>query len=376
MKKLLVLVIFLLLCASAVACDEIIDDVGQESTTPATTEQISVQETEPIGSAICVDWMDFIRVGGVVYDGGWEDREVDRSRIGEKLGEILYNVKSYYESEEELQQADKRDFTAAFRPIGSEIFAVKDDENSIAVLHNGKYYLYSHRSFVDFEVYGGERDGLPCSDDKSFGVVVNSFDQLCEAFGGAEFVPDEIKTKYSGTALDDTTLIIAQLVSGWGGTEFGIYSVEMIGSEVNIYALQFDSDADGDDAMHYWTFYIETDKIQTENIILHTDKCEPLKNDSELRAVTYEQINSHIPYTPDVDHSIYVGKPVTNKYAAEETARSNSDCLGYGAYVRYCPTNNYWLVELTHSEENHTSIIYTVIRAADGKVISQTETIN
>ena len=46
------------------------------------------------------------------------------------------------ESEEELQQADKRDFTAAFRPIGSEIFAVKDDVNSIAVLHNGKYYLY------------------------------------------------------------------------------------------------------------------------------------------------------------------------------------------------------------------------------------------
>ena len=143
MKKLLALVISLLLCASAVACDGVIDDIGQESTTPETTEQISVQETEPIGSAICVDWMDFIRVGGVVYDGGWEDREVDRSRIGEKLGEILYTVKSYYESEEELQQADKRDFTAAFRPIGSEIFAVKDEENSIAVLHNGKYYLYT-----------------------------------------------------------------------------------------------------------------------------------------------------------------------------------------------------------------------------------------
>ena len=171
-------------------------------------------------------------------------------------------------------------------------------------------------------------------------------------------------------------MIIAQLVSGWGGTEFGISSVEMIGSEVNIYALQFDSDAEGDTAMHYWTFYIETEKVQAETVVFHTDECEPLKNDSELRAVTYEQINSHIPYTPDVDHSIYVGKPVTDKFAAEEIARSISDCLGYGAYVRYCPTNNYWLVELTRSERNNTSIIYTVIRAADGRVISQTEVMN
>ena len=71
MKKLLVLVISLLLCASAVACDEIIDDIGQESTTPETTEQISVTETEPFYTSILVDWSDFIRVGGVVYDGGW-----------------------------------------------------------------------------------------------------------------------------------------------------------------------------------------------------------------------------------------------------------------------------------------------------------------
>ena len=373
MKKILIFVISLLLCGATVACDEVI---GQENTTTETAEQISVTETEPTYTSVLVDWMDFVRVGGVVYDGGWENIEVDESRIGEKLGEILYSVKSYYESEEELQQADKRDFTAAFRPIGSEIFAVKNDAYSIAVLDNGKYYLYSQRSFVDFEVYGGEKNTLPCVDDKSSGMVINSFDQLCEAFGGTENIPDEVKTKYSGTALDDTTLIIACLVSGWGGTEFGISSIEMVGSDIHIYAVQLDSDADGDDAMHYWTFYIETDKIQTENIILHTDKCDPLKNDSELRAVTYEQINSHIPHAPDENIKIYSGKPVTDKFAANEIARSLGNYADYGWYVRYCPTNNYWLVELTRSERNNTSIIYTVIRAADGRVISQTEVMN
>ena len=143
MKKILIFAIFLLLCGATVACDEVI---GQENTTAETAEQFSVTETEPTYTSVLVDWMDFVRVGGIVYDGGLENREVDESRIGEKLGEILYTVKSYYESEEELQQADKRDFTAAFRPIGSEIFALKDDENSIAVLDNGKYYLYTRNA--------------------------------------------------------------------------------------------------------------------------------------------------------------------------------------------------------------------------------------
>ena len=106
-------------------------------------ETTQATDTDEIITSILVDWSDFVRVNGVAYDGGFENRETDPSHIGEKLGEVLYTVKSYYESEEELLQADKRDFTAAFRPIGCKIFAVKDDENSIAVLDGGKYYLYT-----------------------------------------------------------------------------------------------------------------------------------------------------------------------------------------------------------------------------------------
>ena len=146
MKRLFLMIFALLVGCFVTSCNDVhpCGGVPTDAETDNTIEATdSVDTTDEEVAHILVDWMDFVRVGGVVYDGGWENREVDESKIGEKLGEILYKVKSYYESEEELNQADKRDFTAAFRPIGCEIFAVKDDENSIAVLHNGKYYLYT-----------------------------------------------------------------------------------------------------------------------------------------------------------------------------------------------------------------------------------------
>lgn len=143
MKKIF-LIIALILCLLIISCRE---EYSCGGTLPLITENeettAAEETTEELMWSVCVDWMDFVRVNGVVYDGGFENRTLDESLVGERLGEIQYKVKSYYESEEELQQANKRDFTAAFRPIGSELFAVKDDENSIAVLHNGKYYLYT-----------------------------------------------------------------------------------------------------------------------------------------------------------------------------------------------------------------------------------------
>lgn len=144
MKKIF-LIIVLLMSFLIISCQEEPQCGGPppEITVSESEEITQVAETDEIFTSILVDWSDFVRVNGVAYDGGWENREVDASRVGEKLGEILYTVKSYYESEEEFRQADKRDFSAAFRPIGCEIFAVKDDENSIAVLDGGKYYLYT-----------------------------------------------------------------------------------------------------------------------------------------------------------------------------------------------------------------------------------------
>ena len=142
MKRIFIL-IGLILCLFMISCGEKIQCGGSLPEVTESEETTAYPETTAEVTHILVDWMDFIRVNGKSYDGRWQNIEVEESRIGEKLGEIQYKVKSYYESEEELYQADKRDFTAAFRPIGCEIFAVKDDENSIAVLDGGKYYLYT-----------------------------------------------------------------------------------------------------------------------------------------------------------------------------------------------------------------------------------------
>ncbi len=373
MKRILALSV-LLICLTMISCNPTASESEETSSVSETEEMTEIAETTGKGEThILVDWMDFIRVNGIAYDGGWENREVDKSRIGEKLGEILYTVKSYYENEEELNQADKRDFTASFRPIGSEIFTVKDDEDSIAVLEGGKYYLYSQRLFVDFKVYGGERNALPSPDDNGFGVVVNSFAQLCEVFGGAQNVPDEIKTRYSGKALDDTTLIIVNMVSGWGGTEYGISSVRKVGSDFHIYALQFDSDADGDAAMHYWTFYIEIDKNRGENVVLQTDKCSPLKNDTQLETVSHDEISKFHLFVPGEDYGFYEGTPVTNRYAAEEVARGAYNYVLGDVTVRFNATYNYWLVKHIRTSADGIFDVYTIIRAADGKIISSAE---
>ncbi|MBQ2241660.1 MAG: hypothetical protein II319_05930 [Clostridia bacterium] len=148
MKKISFLTL-LALCLFVISCGEEYSCGGtppEITVLPENEETSAPVETTALITHILVDWMDFVRVNGKTYDGAWENKEVDESRIGEKLGEILYKVKSYYESEEELHQADKRDFTASFRPIGCEIFSVKDDENSIAVLDDGKYYLYTANS--------------------------------------------------------------------------------------------------------------------------------------------------------------------------------------------------------------------------------------
>lgn len=388
MKRFMALIAAFFLCLQLVSCGMKLDGIG-ENKEPKVTENIDVPDitenllnTETLPGdtdvmwSVCVDWMDFVRVNGIVYDGGFDSIEIDESRVGERIGEILYKVKSFYDNEEEFNQADKRDFSAAFRPIGCELFTVKDDENSIAVLDNGKYYLYSHEEsdVIPFEVFGGESYSMPGSNDETRGVTINSFDHLCEAYGGQENIPEEILLRYSGDTLPNITLVIVELVSGWGGTEYGIEAVRKNGDNIHVSALQFDVDVDGDSAMHYWTFFIEIPKTDDKEVTVSVTQVKPLENDSELIKIPYETINNYICYDPKVDYSCYSGKPVVHRYTAEELVRSLGDYFGYSAFVRYCPSYNYWLVSMSRSNSSGTHIVDTVIRAADGKVISQIET--
>ena len=379
MKRFTALLVVVLLCLSFSSCEleGIGNDGGREEAKDDVTPETSEAMVEETFLNICVDWMDFVKVNGITYDGGFENREIDASRVGEKLGEILYTVKSNYSSHEEMNAASNRDFTAAFRPIGSEIFALKDDGYSIAVLDNGKYYLYTHRvdNSISFEVFGGEGYYLPSDDDKSYGFTINKSYEIDERFGGSEIpIPEVLTERYGGDRLNEVTLVVVRLVSGWGGTEFGIRSVSKSGDDLLVNAVQLDSDADGDAAMHYWTFFIEIPKTDGKNVIIEVDKYDPLSYDSELKKVTYEELAEYHIWTPGEDYGSYEGQTVLNKYAAEEVLCGMYNYTLKNIEISYNPTYNYWLAKhVRQASEGRNATVYTVIRAADGRCISSSE---
>ncbi len=381
MKRIFSIVLAFVLCFMLVSCDELLVGIGNERGSEHVTEEetpdiefpAETWPAEATESDICVDWSDFVLVNGNSYDGYFKNTEIDESRIGERLGEILYNVETAYSSFEEMDAAVKRDFTASFRPIGCEIFAVKDDGYSIAVLDNGKYYIYTRKTYhtIPFSVFGGEEYSLPGTNETNRGVTINTFDQLCEAYGGAENMPKEILDRYSDDTLSNITLIIVELISGWGGTEFGIGSVAKMADDLFVNAFQFDSDADGDTAMHYWTFFIEIPKTDDKKVDVDVEKCEPLKNDTGMREVSYNEIREYLNYASGVDYGRYEGRAVLNKYAAEEILRGMYNYTLNDIEIGYNPTYNYWLAKHTYMTDGCGYRVYTVIRASDGKKISQ-----
>lgn len=379
MKRFTALLISVLLCLSFSSCDlegigndgggqEVKDNVTPEM--PETTAGTGIDET---CVDICVDWSDFVRVNGISYDGHFENRVIDESRIGEKLGEILYTVKSNYSSQEEMNAASKRDFTAAFRPVGCEIFAVKDDENSIAVLDGGKYYLYTSGELysVPFSAFGGEGYSFPGTDGTNRGASYNTFLQLCEAWGGAENIPANIKERYSGNAFSDITLVVVELVGSWGGVEFGIGSVSKKNDDLYVKAYELESAIADDEAVHTWTFFIEIPKTDNKKVEVGVEACDPLVVDPSLRIVTYEELAQHNVWVPGEDYGRYEGGAVLNKYAAEEVLRGLYDYTPEDIAISYNPTYNYWITRHTRSERKYS--VYTVIRVADGRNISQWE---
>ena len=299
MKKVMLVFMTFVLALSLISCDELLAGIGSDYGNGGTNRDAeSVKDTTPIhpmppetiensGDAltyICVDWIDFVRINGIVYDGGFENKTVDESKIGEKIGEIKYQVRSSMVTSEEMEEASKADFASYIRPVGCEIFAVKNDEDSIAVLDGGIYYLYTHKvnRAIAFEVFGGETYSPPGENCVNHGVTVNTFDQLCEAFGGEDALPAELSEKYGGDNLQDITLVIVSLFSGWGGTEYGITSVSKFCDDLFVNVVQLDSSGCGDDAVHYWTFYIEIPKTDDKNVVINLSDAKPLEKDPQL----------------------------------------------------------------------------------------------
>ena len=112
---------------------------------------IPLEDVKPEFTQVPVEWSDFIKLNGISYDGDWRQTEVSADRIGGKIGEVSYLISSLYQDRKDnMYYGDGKgnlyseipNGAAAFNNVGTELFAVKDNEKAIAALVDGKYYLY------------------------------------------------------------------------------------------------------------------------------------------------------------------------------------------------------------------------------------------
>jgi len=162
MRKLLTLLLALVLVLGMAGCG-----VSASSGTAPTEKPTQVTEptqtptekpteaTKPKLTLVPVDFTDFIRLTGVSYQGDWRKTQVSLDRIGQKLGEVSCRIVGLYSdgrgepggeyyADSEGNLYDKLpNGASACNNVGTELFAVKDNENAIAALVDGKYYLYT-----------------------------------------------------------------------------------------------------------------------------------------------------------------------------------------------------------------------------------------
>ena len=104
----------------------------------------TAQSTDAEQIVVCVDWSDFIKFNSITYRGDWRETEVSYDRIGERIGTVTGGVPKVYAdvngNVSGIQPADGSSFICE---IGTELYAVVDNEKAIAALVDGKYYLYT-----------------------------------------------------------------------------------------------------------------------------------------------------------------------------------------------------------------------------------------
>ena len=93
---------------------------------------------------VAVDWSDFIKLNGITYRGDWRATEVAPDHIGEKIGTVTKGEpKVYADKDGTVHGLIAEDGSSYLCKIGTELFAVVGNENAIAALVDGKYYLYT-----------------------------------------------------------------------------------------------------------------------------------------------------------------------------------------------------------------------------------------
>lgn len=84
---------------------------------------------DPLTRETIIDWADFIKWDGVHYDRNYSGVLADESYIGEKLGTVKFKIADNVNN----PNYKSKDGDAAFHEKGTEVFAVKENTNIIAV---------------------------------------------------------------------------------------------------------------------------------------------------------------------------------------------------------------------------------------------------
>jgi hypothetical protein len=159
MIKLLLIVLGIILCL--LACTH----PAEETASPLSTEMVEMEspviiplpepneipKTEeilepevPVAEPAMVEWIDFVKYNGLTYKGDWSKTTVPLENIGELLGSVENSVPSEIWNFSEYTVPDN---ASPYRSVGTSFYAVKDNENAIAVYDktNDTYYLYKIR---------------------------------------------------------------------------------------------------------------------------------------------------------------------------------------------------------------------------------------
>lgn len=113
--------------------------------------------TSPFGQNVVIDWVDFLKWDGKVYDGIYSGVLADEKFIGAKIGEVKFKVADNVSNPEyKLKNGD-----AAFHEKGTDIFTIKGVPNLIAVKVSRAINGYSLYFSRDDEKYKWQFQDLP-----------------------------------------------------------------------------------------------------------------------------------------------------------------------------------------------------------------------
>ena len=197
MKKTVSVVLLLVFMTLLVGCNKQQPDGGEMSSNPTESADNSMSEDneESMQYVVCVDWMDFIKLDGVSYIGDWRVTEVSAELIGEKIGEVTCGVPTVYtDGTGNTTSMEPEDGAAFICGVGTELFSVIGNDNVVAALIDGKYYLYVSRNhsagFVGEKLYAIVNGQLfvyeqyqPGTGDLTKNSVLGSFETETEIEG-------------------------------------------------------------------------------------------------------------------------------------------------------------------------------------------------